>query len=41
MSIVDAIIAATSKVYELRLTTANSKDFKHIEKLKLIKSLEI
>lgn len=41
MSIGDAIIAATAIVYELPLVTANSKDFKHIEKLELINPLTI
>lgn len=32
----DAIIAATALVHDLSLMTANIKDFKHLEELKLI-----
>lgn len=41
MSIGDAIIAASASQYKLILMTANTKDFNHIEKLKLIDPLEI
>lgn len=41
MSLGDAIIAATASLYKFTLVTANTKDFKHIEKLKLINPLEI
>lgn len=36
MSLGDAIIAATALENDLTLATANIKDFKHIEGLKLI-----
>ena len=39
MSLSDAIIAATAKHYNLSLTTANTKDFKHIENLEIINPL--
>ena len=41
MSVGDAIIAATAIVYDLPLSTANSKDFKHIENLELINPLAV
>ena len=41
MSLGDAIIAATAIVYDLPLTTANTKDFKHIENLELINPLAV
>jgi len=41
MSLGDAIIAATASLYKFNLVTANTKDFKHIEKLKLINPIEI
>lgn len=41
MSLGDAIIAATASLYKFTLVTANTKDFKHIEKLKLVNPLEI
>lgn len=41
MSLGDAIIAATASLYKFTLVTANTKDFKHIEKLKLINSQEM
>lgn len=41
MSLGDAIIAATAIVYGLPLATANTKDFKHIEKIELINPIEI
>jgi predicted nucleic acid-binding protein len=39
MSLADAIIAATTKHYNLPLITANNKDFKHIEDLEIINPL--
>ncbi|WP_373055844.1 type II toxin-antitoxin system VapC family toxin [Zunongwangia sp. H14] len=39
MSIGDAIIAATAKVHDLPLATANIKDFKHINTIELINPL--
>ena len=41
MSVGDAIIAATAIANKLPLSTANIKDFKHIEKLKLINPIEV
>ncbi|RAV27561.1 type II toxin-antitoxin system VapC family toxin [Sinomicrobium soli] len=40
MSLGDAIIAATAKVYNLLLVTANTKDFNHLEELELLNPLE-
>ena len=40
MSLGDAIIAATAKVNEIPLATANIKDFKHLEELTLINPME-
>lgn len=41
MSLGDAIIAATAKVYKLPLATANTKDFIHLEDITLINPLAI
>jgi predicted nucleic acid-binding protein len=41
MSPGDAIIAATAKVYKLPLSTANTKDFIHLEDITLINPLAI
>ena len=41
MSVGDAIIAATAKVYKLPLATANAKDFIHLEDITLINPLAI
>ena len=39
MSIGDAIIAATAKLHELPLATANIKDFEHVKTIELINPL--
>ena len=41
MSVGDAIIAATAIVFGLPLATANTKDFKHIEKIELINPIGV
>lgn len=41
MSLGDSVIAATALVNELTLVTANSKDFKWIEGLKLLNPFEV
>ena len=40
MSLGDSIIAATAIVHRLPLTTANTKDFKHLKNLEIINPLE-
>lgn len=39
MSLGDAIIAATSSLYNFKLVTANTKDFEHIENLEIVNPL--
>lgn len=41
MSLGDSIVAATAMQYNFSLVTANDKDFKQIEKLKLINPLAL
>lgn len=41
MQLGDSIIAASALVHQLEVWTANTKDFKHIEGLKLVNPLEL
>ena len=41
MSLGDSIIAATALKHKISLITANTQDFRHIEKLELINPLEL
>ncbi|VEN73119.1 Twitching motility protein PilT (fragment) [Candidatus Desulfarcum epimagneticum] len=41
MSLGDSLIAATALVYDLKLATANVKDFLWIKRLEVVNPLEI